>query len=83
MNYKLLSVALLALTSFSFAQQKGSFWKVSTKSNLVALDSRMQLPQNHVFDLDVNALKSKLVSSPTRSAMSKSSSVVLSLPNVS
>ncbi len=81
MNYKLLSVALLALTSFSFAQQKGSFWKVSTKSNLVALDSRMQLPQNHVFDLDVNALKSNLVSSPTRSAMSKSSAVVLSLPN--
>ena len=81
MNYKLLSVAFLAITSFSFAQQKGSFWKVSTNSNPVALDSRMQLPQNHVFDLDVNALKSNLVSSPTRSAMSKSSSIVITLPN--
>lgn len=79
MKYKLLSVALLAVTSFSFAQQKGSFWKQATKSNKVALDSRMQLPENHVFDLDVNALKSNLVNSPQRVA--NFSSTILSLPN--
>lgn len=83
MKYKLLSVALLAITSFSFAQQKGSFWKSSTKSNLSLLESRMQLPEKNLLDLDVNALKATLLNSPQRnvSAETKTANVVLSLPN--
>ena len=60
MKNKLLSLALLVITSYSFAQEKNSFWKTSTKSNLVSLESATNLPEKFVFDLDVNALKSKL-----------------------
>ena len=78
MKFKLLSVALLVVSSFAFAQQK-SFWKTSTRTNVTALDSRMQLPTNHVYDLDVNAIRSSLANSPKRTAAN--SSVVISLPN--
>ncbi|WP_395063528.1 reprolysin-like metallopeptidase [Flavobacterium sp.] len=81
MKYKLLSVALLAITSFSFAQQKGSFWKQSTKSNIVALESRLNLPEKNLLDLDVNALKATLVNSPDRNTVGRTSEIVLSLPN--
>lgn len=45
------------------------------------LESRMQLPEKNLFDLDVNALKTALVGAPARSASAKLSSVILSLPN--
>jgi chitodextrinase len=80
MKNKLLSLALLVITSYSFAQEKNSFWKTSTKSNLVSLESATNLPEKFVFDLDVNALKSKLATSPKRNSSAKTSSVVLSLP---
>ncbi len=81
MKFKLLSVALLAVTSFAFSQQKGSFWKTSTRTNVTALDSRMQLPTNYIYDLDVNAIRASLASSPKRTATAKNSTVVVSLPN--
>lgn len=79
MKYKLLSVALLVITSFSFAQQKESFWVKSTKSNLIELESRAQFPQKNLLDLDINGLKASLANSPLRSA-TKPSMVVMSLP---
>ncbi|WP_395043440.1 reprolysin-like metallopeptidase [Flavobacterium sp.] len=81
MKYKLLTVALLVITSFSYAQQKGDFWKKSTKSNIVALESRMQLPTKNLLDLDVNAMRASLLNSSQRNETSKTSSVVLSFPN--
>lgn len=81
MKFKLLSVALLCVTTFVSAQQKSDLWKSSTKTNAPALESRMQLPTAHLFDLDVNALKTSLTASPRRSANAKSSTVQLSLPN--
>jgi chitodextrinase len=81
MKYKLLSFALLAITSFSFAQQKGSFWKTITKNNTIVIDSKMNLPEKNLFILDVNALKATLVNSPKRNATLKTSSVIMSLPN--
>ena len=80
MNYKLLSVALLAITSFSFAQQRSSFWNVSTKSDFIALDSRMKLPEKKLLELDVNALKNSLSNSPQRNALT-SSTTLISIPN--
>ncbi|MBN8640537.1 MAG: T9SS type A sorting domain-containing protein [Flavobacteriales bacterium] len=79
MKYKLLSVALLAITSFTFAQQKDSFWEKSAKSNFIELESRAQLPQKNLLDLDLNGLKTTLSNSPLRSA-TKPSMVVISLP---
>lgn len=81
MNYKLLSVALLAMTSFSFAQQKDSFWGKSTRTNIVELESRAQLPQKNLFDLNITGLKSSLANSPRRSANAQPSTVIISLPN--
>ncbi|GAA4066539.1 zinc-dependent metalloprotease family protein [Flavobacterium cheonanense] len=80
MKLKLLSVALLAMTSFAFAQQKGSFWKTSTNKNVPLLESRMQLPEKNLLDLDVDAMKATLSSSPKRD-LSLKSAVIVSLPN--
>ena len=81
MKKKLLSIALIALSSIAFAQERSSFWKPSTKSNKPMLESRMQLPEKNLFDLDSNALMNALVDAPARSATAKLSSVILSLPN--
>ena len=81
MKLKLLPVALFAMTSFAFAQQKVPYWKASSKSDFVALESRMQLPQKNLFDLDAQALMNNLFNAPRRSASVRSSSVILSLPN--
>ena len=81
MKYNLLSVALLAMTSFAFAQQKDSFWAKSTRSNAAQLESRIQLPQNNLYDLNVEGLKASLAQSPARTATLKNSSVVITLPN--
>ncbi len=81
MKIKLLSVALLAVTSFAFAQEKGSFWKSSSKNNKAILDVRMQLPEKNLFDLDITALKSNLSSSPKRAANAGISNTVIALPN--
>lgn len=80
MKFKLLSVALL-VAGMAFGQQKDSYWKNSTRTNVVPLDSRMQLPTNHIFDLNVNAIKADLAKSPKRNAAVKNSPVVLQLPN--
>jgi chitodextrinase len=81
MRYKLLSVALFALTTFTFAQQKSSFWKTSTQRNKPLLESRLELPNKTLFDLDVDLLKSALANSPKRGVSMKTSSVIFSLPN--
>jgi chitodextrinase len=81
MKLKLLPVALLAMTSFAFAQQKVTYWKASSKSDYVALESRMQLPQKNLFDLNAQALMDDLSKAPRRSANVRSSSVILLLPN--
>jgi chitodextrinase len=81
MKHKLLSLALLAVVSFSFAQEKNSFWKSSTKSNVVLLESKMQLPQKNLFDLNVNDLKSLVNQSPRRNSLNIKSNIVISLPN--
>lgn len=80
MKYKLLSVALLAITSLSFAQEKGSFWKASSNKNVPLLESRMQLPEKNLLDLEVDAMKATLLSSPKRDLNLKSTTIV-SLPN--
>jgi chitodextrinase len=81
MKFKLLTVALFSMTSIAFAQQKATFWKTTTKSNKIALESRMILPENHLFELNVTALKTTLASSTQRSGLVNTSNVTISLPN--
>ncbi|WP_248906342.1 GEVED domain-containing protein [Flavobacterium sp. K5-23] len=78
---KLLSIALIAVTSTSFAQG-GDFWKSSTqKSGSTVFENKKQLKQTSLFDLDINGLKKALANSPKRNALSGKSSVVVSFPN--
>ena len=82
MKCKLLIVILLAITSVSFAQNKSALWNATTKkNNMVALDSRMQLPENKLFNLNLVSLKSSLNNAPARTANSKQSSTILTIPN--
>ena len=81
MKYKLLTVALLVITSFSFAQHKDSYWKLATKSNVTVLESRMQLPTKNLLELNVEALKASLSNAPKRNSLEKNYSVRVSLPN--
>jgi chitodextrinase len=79
MNFKLLHVALLAITSFAFAQQK-PLWKAANKSDIAVLESSRQLPQKNLLDLDVNSLKTSLINAPERKSIT-SSNKIISLPN--
>jgi chitodextrinase len=81
MKRKLLIVALIATTGFSFAQNKSTLWNTTTKkSNMVPLEAKMQLPENHLFDLNLSSLRSSLINSPARTANIKSNTI-LSIPN--
>ena len=79
MKTKLLSVILLTVTSFAFAQD-GTLWRRTTNSNKAVLEKKMQLPEKNLFELDVTTLKSALAKSPQRSANTKATNVI-TLPN--
>ncbi|ESU24383.1 hypothetical protein FEDK69T_08300 [Flavobacterium enshiense DK69] len=82
MKYRLLSIALLAFTSSSFAQNGGSFWKLSSKkSNVVTTQRGATLPTKNLFELDINGLKTALLNSPKRGINTEKSSVIVSFPN--
>ena len=81
MKFKLLIVALVATASASFAQNRSALWNTTTKkSNMVALEPRMQLPENHLFDLSLTGLRSSLTNAPSRVANTKSNTII-SIPN--
>jgi chitodextrinase len=83
MKHKLLSVALLIFSSVAIAQSTGSFWNATTKkSDKIALDERIQLPENHVFELNLNGLRSSLNAAPKRTTSGQSQNI-LSLPTAS
>jgi chitodextrinase len=82
MKRKLLIVALMATASFSYAQNKSTLWNATTKkSSMVPLEARMQLPENHIFNLNLSGLRSSLTSAPERMANARQSTTILSIPN--
>ena len=56
MKKKLITFALIAITSSSFAQQRTTFWKNSSKNNIVTFDNRMQVSLNQVFDINIKGI---------------------------
>ncbi|WP_415793661.1 reprolysin-like metallopeptidase, partial [Flavobacterium saliperosum] len=81
MKYRLLSIALLAFTSSTFAQSGDSFWKASSKkSNVVTTQRGAILPTKNLFDLDLNGLKNAVVHSPKRGVNSLKSNIIVSFP---
>jgi chitodextrinase len=83
MKFKLLTIALLVSVCFLNAQEKSNFWKSSTlKSNVVLLESKAGIPQQNVFELDVEGIKSVLSTAPNRFAQTKNGKII-SFPNES
>ena len=82
MKFKLLIVTLLVVSSISFAQNRSLVWNATTKkSDMVALDSRMQLPEKNLFTLNLDGLKASLQNSPKRTAILGASQTIISIPN--
>jgi chitodextrinase len=81
MKKNLLSIALIAITSFSFAQG-GVLWKSSVKKNSsTVFENKSQLSNPKIFELDVTELKKSLLNSPKRSVLTAKSNTIVSFPN--
>jgi hypothetical protein len=82
MKHTLLSVALLACTGFSFAQNGKSPWKATApKSGIAIFENRAPLPTRNLFELDLNSIKKELAKAPVRFTGKNSSNVIISFPN--
>jgi chitodextrinase len=83
MKKRLLLVALVAFSGVMFAQNRNSLWNATTKqSTMVALDSRMQLPENQIFSLNLDAVHSTLATAPRRMANGNiTGNQILTIPN--
>ncbi len=81
MKNKLLSIALVAVTSFSFAQTGRTLWKSTVKNpDAVTVANKENILSPRLFSLDVNQLKQNLRTAPSRFASNRSGIVVTS-PN--
>ncbi len=80
MKNKLLSIALIAITGFSFAQS-GKLWKATSKTTSKVLENKTSITSPKLFELDVNELKSELKNSVLRGENNKISNVIVSFPN--
>jgi len=81
MKHALLSVAFLAMTGFSFAQNGKSLWKASApKSDLAIFENRMPLPTKNLFELDLSSLKNQLTKAPLRNSYKQTSNVIIAIP---
>lgn len=81
MKNRLLSIAFVAITGFSFAQQGRQVWRQTTMSGdsqIVA--NKVSLIQPRLFALNADQLRQSISSAPKRFG-GKNSSVIVSLPN--
>jgi chitodextrinase len=84
MKYNLLAVFLLTISSVAFSQTENSLWIPTVKkSDMIPLESRMILPENQLFNLNLEGLRTVLAEAPQRSASARRSQVVISIPNES
>ncbi|MEB3801108.1 fibronectin type III domain-containing protein [Flavobacterium columnare] len=77
MKKKLLSIALMA-TGVLLAQD--GLWKRANANQKNLLESKIQLPEKNLFDLNVDLIKEQLAKSPNRFSRSTSATII-SLPN--
>ena len=81
MKFKLLSIVFLAVSSIALAQNKKTIWNTTAKkSDMVPLESRMNLPERNLFTLDLSSMKNALQGAPKRDNALTSSNVI-ALPN--
>ena len=81
MKNKLLSIALIAITSFSIAQTGKSAWKATVKrADAVTVANKQSIVSPKLFELDINQLKQALNNAPKRFT-TNTSAVIVSFPN--
>ncbi|NUY81426.1 fibronectin type III domain-containing protein [Flavobacterium sp. MAH-1] len=81
MKNRLLSIAFVAITGFSFAQQGRQVWRPTVKSpesQIVANKTSIQNPR--LFALNTDQLRQSLTTAPQRFSV-KESNLIVSLPN--
>lgn len=79
MKYRLLSIALLAMTGFTYAQQGRQAWKPTVKDpDLQVVGNKTSLVSPRLFELNVDQLRQTLLQAPKR--FSGSTGVTVSLP---
>ncbi len=82
MKNKLLSIALVVISSFSYAQSGKTSWKVTAKNpNAVTIENKKQIINPRLFELNIDQLKQSLINSPKRFASSGVSKTIVSFPN--
>ncbi len=82
MKNKLLSIALVVISSFSYAQSGKTSWKVTAKNpNAVTIENKKQIINPRLFELNIDQLKQSLINSPKRFASSGVSNTIVSFPN--
>jgi chitodextrinase len=82
MKNRLLSIAFVAITGFSFAQSGKTIWKsTAQKTDATVLANKMNLNNPRLFELNVASLKQQLVGAPNRFTASKDAGVIVSFPN--
>jgi hypothetical protein len=69
------------MCSVSFSQNANPLWKQSSRNSTSKSINKTKLPLNHLFDLNVSAIKSALASSPKRDFSKTKSNNIISLPN--
>lgn len=81
MKNKLLLIATMAISSFSFAQTGKTTWTTTTKNTAEEVVANKQTLRNpKLFALDVNSMRQSLSNAPKRFTSGKSN-VVVSFPN--
>ncbi len=84
MKNKLLSIAMIAITSFSVAQSGKALWKATAKrSEAVTFANKQTILSPRLFELDVTQLKQELINVPQRFVPNSNSNVVVKFPNTS
>ena len=84
MKNKLLSIAMIAITSFSVAQPGKALWKVTAKrSDAVTFANKQTILNPQLFELDVTQLKQSLANAPKRLASNTNSNLIVAFPNAS
>ena len=82
MKNKLLTIALVAVTSFSFAQAGKSLWKPTVKNpEAVTYANKQTILSPRLFQLDVAQLKRTLSNAPKRFSNAGRAGIVVSFPN--
>jgi chitodextrinase len=81
MKNKLLTIAMLAITSFSMAQNEKKLWTSTVqKKDAVVVANKKTLSNPKLFELNVTELKQSLTNAPQRFTSGKSN-VIVAFPN--